>query len=310
MPKVLTDLTIDEVSTVARAANRHCKVLLRKGDVREENIATAVAGLTKCVEAIRADDATSEATKRKWIDIAVAKCGEDLKKIDEALEVDERGDEPDLADDEEGPTVPADLVDRVVAMHEGKLSRAEAMMWLLTHPLGREVARAHKREKPMSRTEELQALSKRVGGVTAMAKVFVEDQDSHGVSQDEFVSLIGEYDRQPGESTAKCFTRHYTAQTADGLALRKAVAVCKGMATLAPSVSGGLDEERTAVNSTESSEAYRQLMELAEKQHAARNITVAQAFAEELTRPENRELAQKALARPVAPADGRYEFPR
>jgi hypothetical protein len=82
------------------------------------------------------------------------------------------------------------------------------------------------------------------------------------------------------------------------------------MATLEPSVSGGLDEQRAAINNTEKSESYRQLMALAEKQRETRNITEAQAFAAVLADPANRELAQKALQRPVAPASGMFPYPR
>jgi DNA-binding MurR/RpiR family transcriptional regulator len=48
--------------------------------------------------------------------------------------------------------------------------------------------------------------------------------------------------------------------------LRKARNVVKGAASLAPVVSGGLDEQRAAVNDTEASEAYKQLEALAEAQ--------------------------------------------
>jgi hypothetical protein len=160
----------------------------------------------------------------------------------------------------------------------------------------------------MNRQDDLRAIAKDCGPIK-LAKYINDEQDSHGITEGELTDMVGKHDPKPGESAAQTFTRHYTAQTADGVALRKAMQVAK-MATLAPSMSGGLDEQRAAINATESSEAYKQLMTLANEQHSKRNITEAQAFAAALADPANRELAQKALARPAAPAGGMYEFPR
>jgi hypothetical protein len=55
-------------------------------------------------------------------------------------------------------------------------------------------------------------------------------------------------------------------------------------------------------------QAYNELVSLAEEQHRARNITPAMAFAEALSDPKNRELAAKALARPMPTTS--YPFPR
>jgi hypothetical protein len=148
--------------------------------------------------------------------------------------------------------------------------------------------------------------------ITDVCKTALADPDENVlmIDEGEFTALVTKAAQKqfPNLRSDAAFAKLFSEQSERGTLLRKACAVVKGTATLAPSVSGGLGEERAAINSTEQSEAYNQLMALADKQRAARNITPAMAFAEALADPANRELAAKALARPVATTS--YPFPR
>src|SRR5262249_53460472 len=75
-------------------------------------------------------------------------------------------------------------------------------------------------------TTKLRTIAKREG-VHVICKIMVADSRSYGITQDELVALISDHERQDGESAAKCFSRHYEADTADGLALRKAIEITK-----------------------------------------------------------------------------------
>lgn len=77
------------------------------------------------------------------------------------------------------------------------------------------------------------------------------------------VELIGNHDRQDGESTAKCFARHFEAPTADGVAIRKAIEICKAaeVASLTPIVTDGNTE-----NPDDAREATEALARVVEEQ--------------------------------------------
>jgi hypothetical protein len=140
---------------------------------------------------------------------------------------DDVGDGVDIFADDESD-VPADLIDRTVQMHGGKLTRAEALEWLLTNPLGREVARAQQ-EKSMDSVEKLKAsrLQKlQDAGPVEIAKSILRGDDEHnlGLDETEFTSLIGTaaQKQHPGLSEAQAFAKVFSAQTPDGALLRKA----------------------------------------------------------------------------------------
>ena len=138
----------------------------------------------------------------------------------------------------------------------------------------------------------------------AVCKVIVDDNSSHGISEAELVELISNHDRQPGESAAKCFSRHYEAQDDAGLALRKAVQIVKDMpflADLTPLFVGGED-----VNPNDPSKAIAQLQELGRQKWPT--ATEAQQFANAFTDPANAALAAKAHQRPRPTTS--YAFPK
>jgi hypothetical protein len=132
-----------------------------------------------------------------------------------------------------------------------------------------------------------------------------------GIDENEFTSLVttAAQKQHPGLSASQAFSKAFCASDETGVLLRKAHRTIKEMASLAPMVSGGLDEQRAAVNDTESSEAYKQLEALAEKQRAtAPWLSSAQAFARAFSDPANAELARKAHKRPEPTTS--YPFPR
>ena len=68
--------------------------------------------------------------------------------------------------------------------------------------------------------------------------------------------MIGKHEPKPGERTAQTFTRHYTAQDENGLALRKAAQIAKdNMVTIMPVQTNRGTAFHDAVSATESSEA-------------------------------------------------------
>jgi hypothetical protein len=258
--------------------------MLRKRDDganRDEVVVAAVSGLCKCLEAIRADASTTEAEKRRFVDMAMAKFAAKI------------GDD---GDDE--TNVPADLVDAVIRAHGGKWTRLEATHWLLGTTLGREFARTHKQERPMNRLDELRSVAKRCGGVIEMCKGFVERNETDGISEHELVDLIRKHDPRPGETEAQTFTRHYTSN----VELRKAIALAKSM----PIVADPYDVRVSDQDNVE--EAIKQLKELGRRQWPT--ASEAQQFARAFADPANAELARKAHVRPQLPENGFYGFPR
>jgi hypothetical protein len=109
----------------------------------------------------------------------------------------------------------------------------------------------------------------------------------------------------PDKKADVAFSKLWTGP--DGAMLRRACQVIKSMpfqVSLQPMTSGGVDEQRAAVNDTESSEAYKQLQELGRQKWPT--ASEAQQFARAMT--ENPALAAKAHRRP-APTTS-YPFPR
>jgi hypothetical protein len=343
MPKVLRDLTVNEVSLVDAAANSGCKITLRKRRddnddlmlVQKDGQRYWVHPLTfernlrcdgyKPVEAPRGtrtgkthDEIMHGPRVGKTFKQALA----ELERGDEAVDDVEQDDDDDDEDDDNA--ISNDLLDKVVQMFEGKLSRAEALQFICGNPVGRELHRSHVRgnggvhkgdtmiteavvkEFTAKRLAELDAL-----GPVAVAKAVVKHGADLKVDEHQFVGLVTKsaQKQHPNLSAASAFSKMFAAPTEDGVLLRKAHKLVKEMATLTPMVSGGLDEQRDVISNTEQSEAYRQLQEFAEKQRAtAPWLSSAQAF--ERAFKANPELARKAHQRPTAPANGFYEFPR
>jgi hypothetical protein len=87
----------------------------------------------------------------------------------------------------------------------------------------------------------------------------------------------------------------------EGQALRSACAIANKSMPVTPTMVGGPDAMHAAVDSTESSEAYQQLVDMAEKMRAASpelKLSAAQAFDRVFTDKRNASLAAKAHVRP------------
>src|SRR5437879_2922339 len=83
------------------------------------------------------------------------------------------------------------VADVIVSVGKKQFSKEEAVSWLLNSEDGQSLMEnIRKKEPPMSRNEELQALVKRQG-VTSICKVILEDdQYAKAVSEAEFTSMM------------------------------------------------------------------------------------------------------------------------
>ena len=149
----------------------------------------------------------------------------------------------------------------------------------------------------MSHTEELALIAKRDGGISAICKHVIERRGSSSITEHELTKLISDnVERRPGETREQAFCRAFEAPDAEGLAMRKAVAVLRHhpVAEAAPrSVAGG----------TVSGDAYGKLLAKAEEaRRADPSLTREQSFAKIYADPANVELAraERAANRPHA----------
>jgi hypothetical protein len=154
------------------------------------------------------------------------------------------------------------------------------------------------------RLADLEAL-----GPVAVAKAVVEHGTELMIDEAEFTGLVTKAAQAayPGLSAAQAFSKMFTAQTPDGALLRRAWGIMKNMATTMPLQTHSPEAFQDAVSDTESSEAYAQLMALAEAQRvSAPFLSQPQAFARVFA--ANPELAKRAHQRPAATTA--YPFPR
>jgi hypothetical protein len=234
-----------------------------------------------------------------------------IKTFNEAL-ADAAGDEADDADDDDSD-IPDTLIDDVLRMHEGQMTRAEALEWLTGHPLGREVARQsrEKRGDDTMSTEKIVAefKKKRLAelqewSITKMATAAIAAPDALMLDEHEFTALVAAKAQRehPGLSKSQAFAKMFTASDETGTLLRRAHAVIKAM----PIITDYTDVKVTSQD--DSQEAIRQLREVGARKWPS--LTEAQQFARAMTDPENASLAQRAHQRPSPPAAGAYPFPR
>ena len=162
------------------------------------------------------------------------------------------------------------------------------------------------------RTQNLLAIGK-AGGAVAMAKIINADNDAHGLSEEEYTRILTEHAQKlyPAKTPDSAFATVFSDTGADGVMLRKAHAVVRLSAFgVQPTMVGGLDAQNAANDSTESSEAYKQLVDMAEKMRAASATPLSsdQAFARVFENPANAKLAAKAHVRPRPTTS--YPMPR
>ena len=219
--------------------------------------------------------------------------GVDLDEVDAAHRLQE--DDDTAAPTSTGTRRVSSLADLLVEASGNKVTREQALQFLLHSRSGRALAQTHKQQKetpPVTKLEDLP--------VVEIAKCIVGKQDAYALSEHELTALIQKHadrNRLPGESSAAAFARVVSAGNDEGLALRKALDVTKtagwlGSVSLTPTFVGG--DAATAVNDPKS--ALSQLQAMAERLRAGNphlKLTEAQAFAQVFGDPANRALAAR-----------------
>jgi hypothetical protein len=191
--------------------------------------------------------------------------------------------------------------------------RTEALHHLLNTPNGQALLqRMHKaaeqtaKENSMtSHSEFVQSVVKQYG-IVALAKSMVQDQKSYGLDEHQFAQLATEHAQRVylNDRPDVAFSKLYQSEES----VRRAYQVAKAQ-TLEPVMVGGPDATHEAINNTEQSEAYQQLVDMAGKLRAESPFLSAdQAFARVFENPKHAAIAAKAHRRPSATTS--YEFPR
>ena len=139
----------------------------------------------------------------------------------------------------------------------------------------------------------------------AVCKALADDQHAYGVTEAELVDLLSNHDRQPGESAARTFARHYEANTEEGALIRKAVEIAKtAEAARYFDIEPVLVSDDTDVN--DPVDAIAQLKELGRQKWPEESE--ANQFERAFTDPANAELSARAHRRPSATTV--YSMPR
>jgi hypothetical protein len=297
MPRILTKLRISEVSAVDKAAGEDCKIVLMKRDDSDNVYAT---------EWYKESVAKAEHGNREHI----AKFDRSFNGIMAKADAKSR----DLADGGGGASDHhASKVADLLVEAGSHPDRASALQHLLHKPAGQALLqRMHKaadqtaKETPMGKTETLRAIAK-AGGIIAVAKAIIDENRSYGITEHEFVELIGESAQAefPSLSKAQAFSKLYTEQSERGRTLQKSVAICKAMpfqVDVEPLVVGGADTR----DLSDTSKAIEQLKALgARKWPSAKE---SDQFERALTDPANAVLARRAVPRPQPTTS--YPFPK
>jgi hypothetical protein len=196
------------------------------------------------------------------------------------------------------------------------VSRREIVSFLLNSANGRKVAEhlasITKKEEPvMDRTEQLRSIAKDFG-VHRLAKLLIDDDNAHGISEFEFHKLMNDEaqkTKRDGETPDQAFARFYSDDA--NIDLRKAITIVKSVPnfmSIEATQVGGDDAFDTSVADS-SAKAMAKLNEMAEEQRKrSPTLTVAQAFARVFEDPANKSLAAAAHRRPSATTS--YAMPR
>jgi hypothetical protein len=220
--------------------------------------------------------------------------------LDEVADPDDI-DEDDRDADDDGDIGKANHHASVVAdllVESGRFTdRPAALHHLLHKPAGQALlarmkkAAKSEKESTMNRTEALRDIAK--GGILAIAKAMADENRAYGITEHQFTDLIGKHDPRPGESAAQTFSRHFTAQTPDGVILRRAHAVVK--ASHLEQMFGPTFPAHAKARSEGS--AYDELLaKAAEYRKTHSDLSEAQAFAKVFQDPANAALSRRERA--------------
>jgi hypothetical protein len=293
MPQVLTRLKITEVSAVDRGAGDGTKIVLMKRDDRprsKPHLERYARRLRKFQEMFD----SPERDRRRSFNEIVGKA-------------DDRDDSGGGGASDHHASKVADLLVEAGSHPD----RASALSHLLHSPQGQALlARMHKKDDPpmtstSTHAEFVRDVVKQFG-VVALAKSMVQDQKSYGLDEHQFTQLATEHAQRvySNDRPDSAFSKLYESEES----VRRACQVAKAQ-TLDVMVVGGPDATHEAINNTEQSEAYRQLVDMAEKLRAESPFLSAdQAFARVFENPANGKLSAKAHRRP-APTTS-YPYPR
>jgi hypothetical protein len=333
MSRELTKLRIDEVSAVDAAAGENCKILLRKRD--HDVVAKASAALRESVGLILDSDGSEEEKRQElvetftqfqmYLDREIT--GKSLGKG--VLEREQRRVREGFAKIFAGKAADDgdhDAVDRhdrvpVVDHHASKVAdllvesgkyphRAAALDHLLHSASGAALLsrlnKAADQPKDNTMSTSLGDILKTYGA-TRICKHICEVGKT-GYSEFDLVDALTKHAAEqfnlPGD---RAFAKLYESEES----VRRACNIAAKSMPVTPTMVGGPDAMFDAVDNTEQSEAYAQLVSMAEKMRAASpelRLSAAQAFDKVFTDPKNAALAAAAHVRPRPTTY--YEFPR
>jgi hypothetical protein len=196
----------------------------------------------------------------------------------------------------------------------GKFSNiGDALDYLLNKPAGQALLTRLKAADQPAKDAPMDSIHSimKDGGIARVCAQIVQ-KGRTTISEEDIVSAVGKIavERWPELSEAQGFTKIFTASTDEARVLQKAISIAKlSPFDIQPTMVGGVNAMHEANDSTEQSEAYRQLEAMAEKMRAARpELSAASAFANVFTDPKNAVLASKAHRRPGATTS--FAFPR
>jgi hypothetical protein len=278
----LRSATMKYVCTQGDNPRRVLERLYRDEGELGSSLRKAVAIVSKELDDRQRSSSTGAAYPRDRWYLDLLRDPDDIDEDDE----DADDDDDDVGKADHHASVVADLL-----VESGRFTdRPEALHHLLHKPAGQALlARMHKaaktKESDMDRIETIRNIAK-TGGILAIAKAVTDENRSFGITEHEFVDLIGKHDPKPGESEAQTFTRHYT----DSLMLRKAHAVVK--ASHLEQMFGPTFPAHAKARSE--STAYNELLAKAEEYRKAHpQLSEAQAFAKVFQDPANVALAKR-----------------
>lgn len=297
-------------------------------DERGEIVAKAARCLTESIESIKAYAepgeraaliAESTEQAKAWLAKQLAKADAEADDHDEADDDDRRNrnlarieregehedEDEDDGDDDDGEHTVEHHASRVadLLVEAGTFKdRQGALAHLLHSHDGAALLHRMRTTKGanMAKKDTWQSVVKK-HGIVAIAKMIAADGDAYGLDEHAFTALITEHAKRlyPDMRPDAAFAKLYSG--ADGIALRKAMPI---IVSLQPMTSGGVDEQRAAIEDTEASEAYKQLQEIGRQKWPT--ASEAQQFARAMT--EHPALANKVHKRPEPTTS--YPFPR
>jgi hypothetical protein len=291
MPRRITKLQVEEISTVDKGAGEGTRIVLRKRDPAANfRRIFGVPTLRDELERAANNPALPRFSKDRGVTVDDL-TDDDVDEING--DIDERA-----AGETEGSPSSRHISHLSDLISEGTgVRRTDVLAWLMHTPhrirlLNRTLGKRFK-ETRMTRSEELSSIAKQAGGLEAVCKHVIDRAGTSNITQDELVKLFSEaVPRRSGESAAQAFSRAYSANDDEGLLMRKAVQAVKGFSTAGPTreaVAGGT--------------AYDALMAKADELRKREpTLTREQSFAKVFSDFSNRELAarERSENRPVA----------